>query len=282
MTHKNNDEFLSMSRTLDRYASKHRLFPEYEYTSCVIEEYVDRQDHSYTFCMAPHSENSKLVSLSRCSTNDTPSRIKGQNQAALNLNKGDVVFNYKSDHTIESFTFFDAEEEEDTITINNIDALGRPVLHSRHACFLLALSYSLARDYSRNGHTYFSIYNISHIVTTYLSAYFKFAEREYREMLNSQKDGTYNHDLQDNEPSLELEIEYWNYLDFVPFALTFVRYAFYYYKCMIFNLEGADYPSLNEYIYELWLQDSDRLTNNWEINSPTSVKSPDTESDSMH
>lgn len=249
MTQKNNEEVQSMARTLDRYASRHRLFPDYEYTSCVIQEYVDMQDHLYTFCLAPYTENSKLVSLSRCATCDTPSKIKGQNQSALNLNKGDVVFNYRDKNTIASFTFFDHEDEQDTITLDNIDKLDRPILHTRHACFLLSLSYSLARDYTRNGHSDFSIYNIPHIVDKHLSSYFKFAEKEYKESLAQPDNAEYR------EPGIDLEIEYWEYLDLMPTALLFVRYAFYYYLCMINNLQHSDYLSLNQYVYDLWTQD---------------------------
>jgi hypothetical protein len=271
MTHKNDDQLMTVTRTLDRYASKHRLFPDYQ----------------YTFCCAPatnfpddvHRENSKLVSLSRCASSDTPSKIKGQNQAALNLNKGDVIFNHREDNVIESFTFFDAAEEEDNITISNIDSLGRPVLHTRHACYLLALSYSLARDYTRNGYEYFSIYNIPDIVTNYLSTYLRLHELQanYVNEVNSNYTAL---NKVPNEPSVDLEIQYWDYLDMLPYALTFVRYAFYYYKCMIFNLQDSDYPSLNEYVYELWQQGS--LAYPHEIYDPNSFKSQSSESDSMH
>jgi len=280
MTQQNNDQFLSMTRTLDRYASKYRLFPHHEYTSCVVKEYVDMQDHSYTFCIASYSENTSLFSLSRCSSSDTPSRIKGQNQAGLNLNKGDVVVNYENNNTIGSFTFFDAEEEEDTVTISNIDKLGNPILHTRHVCYLLALSYSLARDYNRNGDTYFSIYNIPNIVTAYLSEYFKFEEREYKENLNRYEGTLVSGNIQDNQPPVDVEIEYWEHLDFVPFALTFVRYAFYYYKCMIVNLESSDTTSLNEYVYNLWLHGC--LDHPNEITVPYSESLDDQDSDSMH
>lgn len=222
-----------LDRALSAIINQTCLYPQYRYTSVAIDQGKKDPAIRFTFCIDEGEPGLTVVSLARCSPSDTYCRKRGQNEAANKIGAGDVTLVKDASGKIAEIFFHDAADDTDYHVVNTSRLTERQILG------ILAYAYEAALAIERNNPDRKMIYPHQAIIqaqNAFMSAYF----------CASYKKST----------SMEKEDISWQYIDLMPEVCEVMRYALYYYACMVRNIAdgSVEVSPMLEVAHNLYIQ----------------------------